>query len=119
MNRISKWFQGPTVGSENPRVLTGNVALITGANRGIGKEIARNLVKRGCKVLLLCRDLESAPEAAQEMTTDQIGIAQVYQCDLASLASIRKCASSILEHEETLDYLICNAGKPVFFHEFS
>jgi short-subunit dehydrogenase len=54
--------QGRSSGQE-----TGGVALVTGANRGIGREVARQLAQRGYEVLLSARDGEQAAAAAREL----------------------------------------------------
>lgn len=50
--------------------LTGKVALITGANSGIGFEVAKELAKRGAKVILACRDLSKADVAIKLIEKD-------------------------------------------------
>lgn len=50
--------------------LTGKIALITGANSGIGFEVAKELAKRGAKVILACRDLSKADEAIKLIEND-------------------------------------------------
>ena len=50
----------------------GGVALVTGANRGIGGEVARQLAERGYEVLLSARDSEKARAAGSSATVDQL-----------------------------------------------
>lgn len=89
----------------------GKVVLITGANTGIGKETARDLLKRGAKVYIACRSLEKANEAKKQLV-DETGYPDVYvrQLDLSSLKSVREFAKKFLEEEPRLDILINNAG---------
>ncbi|NXJ04204.1 RDH12 dehydrogenase, partial [Odontophorus gujanensis] len=90
--------------------LDGKVAVITGANTGIGKETARELARRG-KVIIACRDLAKAEAAASEIraeTENQEVI--VKKLDLADTRSIREFANSFLAEEKELHILINNAG---------
>lgn len=83
--------------------LTGTVAVVTGANSGIGFHTARALAGHGARVVLACRNLESADEAAARMPGDT----QVEQLDLASQASVRAFAE---RWHGPLDLLVNNAG---------
>jgi len=87
------------------------VVIITGANRGIGKEAAKEIAKLGAKVYLACRSLDSANEAKEEIIketeNDQIFVLEL---DLASADSINKFVASFKNKESKLDVLINNAG---------
>ncbi len=89
----------------------GKVAIVTGANSGIGKSTARILAQRGARVILACRSRKRA-EAAIASILDEVPDAQVEfrELDLASLDSVRAFAEGILETETRLDLLINNAG---------
>ncbi|XP_049291537.1 retinol dehydrogenase 12-like [Anopheles funestus] len=89
----------------------GKVILITGANTGIGKETARELLKRGGKVYIACRSLKRANEARNDIVS-QTGLSDIHvrELDLASMESIRYFAKRFLEEERRLDLLINNAG---------
>jgi NAD(P)-dependent dehydrogenase (short-subunit alcohol dehydrogenase family) len=76
------------------------VALVTGANRGIGREVARQLAERDYDMILTARDEAKAREAAEE-----IG-ARPLQLDVADPESIERAAGSV----EELDVLVNNAG---------
>jgi NAD(P)-dependent dehydrogenase (short-subunit alcohol dehydrogenase family) len=80
----------------------GRTAVITGANTGLGFETARVLAARGAQVVLACRDLGRAKEAAARIAGD----VQSVRLDLASLASVREAAEEI----GPVDLLINNAG---------
>lgn len=84
--------------------------LFLGGNTGIGKETARDLSRRGARVIILCRDTNKGDAAAEEITKETHFVVQCVQLDLASLKSVRECAEKILETEEKIDYLINNAG---------
>lgn len=91
--------------------MKGKTVIVTGANSGLGKMTARELARRGARIILACRDLESAAKAVQEIrqvTTK--GELIIKHLDLASFASIRKFADNIHLTEPTLDVLINNAG---------
>lgn len=89
----------------------GKTVVITGANTGIGKETARELAKRGGRIIMGCRDMEKCEAAAKEIRGKTLN-AHVYACklDLASLKSIHKFAERIKNEESRVDILINNAG---------
>ncbi|PSN38771.1 Retinol dehydrogenase 11 [Blattella germanica] len=91
--------------------MDGKTAIITGCNTGIGKETARDLAKRGAKVIMACRDLKMANKARDEIiaSTGNTKV-EVRHLDLDSLASVRKFAQNIIESESRLDVLVNNAG---------
>ena len=82
----------------------------SGANSGIGREVAADLSKRVAKILMLCRDLENASSVRDEIASSADVEVDVYKLDLSSLASVRRCAKEIIESEEKIDILINNAG---------
>lgn len=91
--------------------MTGRVVIVTGSNTGIGKEAARDLARRGAKVILACRDLQKGEQAVREIRRSHTNLhVQAKYCDLASLKSIRNFADDILASEQRLDVLMCNAG---------
>ena len=97
---------------ESKRRLDGKTVIITGANTGIGKETALDLAKRGARVILACRDLKRANEAAEEVRKlSGNGNVVVEKLDLASLESVRSFAEKINKQEEQINILINNAGK--------
>lgn len=76
--------------------MTSPVAIVTGANVGIGKESARGLVERGYHVIIACRDPKKAEAAAEELNRNalstgsgQKGKCEVGLLDLADLASVK------------------------------
>lgn len=82
---------------------TGKVAIVTGANNGIGFHTARELAAHGATLVLACRNLELGGAAAAKMT----GSTRVEQLDLASQSSIADFAS---RWTGPIDLLINNAG---------
>jgi len=90
--------------------LSGRVAVVTGANRGLGREITRYLGGRGARVIMGCRDEAAGAAAADQLRKAGIeGTLEVRPIDLGSLASIEKFALS-LAGEPRLDVLANNAG---------
>jgi len=85
---------------------TSPVALVTGANKGIGKEIARVLATRGFTVLVGSRDLARGEAAARDMAGD----ARALQLDVTRADSIAAAAARIREELGRLDVLVNNAG---------
>lgn len=93
------------------QTLAGRVALITGANTGIGLVTARELAARGAHVFIACRSIEKAQAAADEIR-NATGNAQVevLALDLGDFASVRLCAKVFLARDLPLHLLINNAG---------
>jgi NAD(P)-dependent dehydrogenase (short-subunit alcohol dehydrogenase family) len=94
--------------------LDGKVVIVTGANTGIGKETAKDLVQRGAKVYMACRSLERAqPAVADIVGATGVSPSQlpIMHLDLASLQSIRDFAEEFKKKEKRLDILINNAGQ--------
>jgi NAD(P)-dependent dehydrogenase (short-subunit alcohol dehydrogenase family) len=84
----------------------GRVAIVTGANTGLGFETARMLAEHGATVILAVRDVEKGKQAAERI----IGDVRVQALDLTSLDSIRSAASDLRADYSRLDLLINNAG---------
>ncbi len=91
--------------------LSGRVALVTGANSGLGLQTARALAAHGAHVIMACRNPEKAHQAALNIKQAVPGASlEVAALDLASLASVHECATSVLQTQERLDLLFNNAG---------
>lgn len=84
-------------------------AFITGANKGIGLETARQLGKQGIEILLGSRDLARGEAAAADLRAEGIAV-QVIQIDMEDAASIGQAASRIKSEFGSLDILVNNAG---------
>lgn len=91
--------------------LAGKNIIITGANSGIGKVTARELARRGARVVMACRSLERARAVADEIVRET-GNSQVeiVQLDLSDLASVRRCAEELLARDLPIHVLVNNAG---------
>jgi NAD(P)-dependent dehydrogenase (short-subunit alcohol dehydrogenase family) len=89
----------------------GRVAVVTGANTGIGFETAEVLAARGATVVLACRDPGRTAGAVARIGAAVPGAAlDTVQVDLASLASVRAAAGQLRSRYPRLDLLINNAG---------
>ncbi|HET9411126.1 MAG TPA: SDR family NAD(P)-dependent oxidoreductase, partial [Candidatus Dormibacteraeota bacterium] len=89
----------------------GRIAVVTGANTGIGFRTARVLAEQGAQVVLACRDARKA-EAAAARIVDAVPSARlvVALLDLASLAAVRETSRELLSRYERIDLLINNGG---------
>ncbi|CAK9807295.1 WW domain-containing oxidoreductase [Anthophora plagiata] len=93
------------------RDLRGKVAIVTGANTGIGFETARSLALHGCKVILACRDLKKSTEAVEKIKQERENVTcEPLELDLSSLHSVREAAEKFKQKYRTLHILILNAG---------
>ena len=91
--------------------LQGRVALVTGANSGLGLETTRALAAHGAHVIMACRNPEKARQAETNIKQTVSGASlELAALDLASLASVHECATSVLQTHERLDWLFNNAG---------
>lgn len=91
---------------------TGRVAVVTGANVGLGLEVSRALGWAGATVLMACRNMDKARQAIRS-TRESVPGADLHALalDLASLASIREFAGAALSrYPDGIDLLINNAG---------
>ena len=89
----------------------GRVAIVTGANSGIGLVAATRLAERGARVILACRSEKRADEALAKIRASQPdALVEFRVLDLSSLDSVQAFAEGILASEPRLDLLINNAG---------
>ena len=90
---------------------SGRVAIVTGANSGIGFETARELARAGATVVLACRSESRAVEAMARLEADDLkGQRSFIPLDLADLDSVAAFASTFAEAHDRLDILVNNAG---------
>ncbi len=85
--------------------LEGQIALVTGAGRGIGATIARYLAEAGAEVVLLSRTLSELQTVAQQIA-EAGGRASIRQCDVIDAKALR----AIIDELPRLDILVNNAG---------
>ncbi|KAJ8924957.1 hypothetical protein NQ315_001122 [Exocentrus adspersus] len=107
--RESKWGK-----CKNTVKLDGKIAIVTGANSGIGLEIAKELAGRNAQVILACRDLDKANQACEIIRTALSNASKALlvpmELDLASLYSIRDFCNRIKRRYKEINILINNAG---------
>ncbi|KAM8725678.1 retinol dehydrogenase 14b [Acanthopagrus schlegelii] len=105
--KVAKLLQYPA------DTMRGKTVIVTGANCGIGKALAGELLKLRARVVMACRDVGSAEEAARDIKKQagpEQGEVVIKHLDLASLRSVRKFCEEIHEEEPRIDVLINNAG---------
>jgi len=85
------------------------VALVTGANKGLGKETARQLGPRGVTVLLGSRDPGRGETTARELAAEGLSVTPV-QIDVTDAGSVKRAAAELMRQYGRLDILVNNAG---------
>ena len=101
----AKWTSGDVPGQH------GRLAVVTGANTGLGFETARVLAARGASVVLAVRDTDKGKAAAARIAVTAPGAdVTVQRLDLASLDSVRAAAAELRARHPAIDLLINNAG---------
>lgn len=96
--------------------LTGKVALVTGASRGIGASIARLLARHGAHVIISSRKIDGCQVIADEIIAAG-GSAEAIPCHIGELTQIDEIFQTIEERHARLDILVNNAAtNPYFGH---
>ena len=91
--------------------LKGKTALITGASRGIGKEIALALAKEGCNIVI--NDIEPAMDEAKKTVSEIKALkvnAEAFAADVSNYESVEKMVAEIQKRFQKIDILVNNAG---------
>ena len=102
---MSAWEPSQNLGSGR------EIALITGANSGIGFEAARGLSRAGAHVVLACRDLDKARAAQARIRAEQPQASlEPLALDLSQLSAVHEAAARFSAAHERLDVLCNNAG---------
>src|SRR5512139_1712601 len=97
--------------AENIPDLAGKIAIVTGANSGIGYEMARALARKEATVILACRNKVKGEAAVRQIAEEYAEAqAELMQLDLSDLASVHRFADEFTSHYDRLDILINNAG---------
>ncbi len=90
--------------------LENQVAVVTGAGRGIGQAIALRLAREGARVACVSRTAANAEKTAQEIEAGFPGRARAYAADVSDVSSVQTVAAQILKDFERADILVNNAG---------
>ncbi len=88
----------------------GQVAIVTGAGRGIGRAIALRLANEGARVACVSRSEENATKTKNEINDTRSDAAKAYAVDVADHAAVQKIGARILEDFGRSDILVNNAG---------
>ncbi len=89
----------------------GRIAVVTGANGGLGLAMTKDLARLGAHVVMACRDQAKAARAVEEVRRGAPdGTVEVVELDLGSLASVERAAATILSEHDRIDLLCNNAG---------
>ena len=91
-------------------MLTGKVALVTGASRGIGKEIALTLAANGATVIVNYNGSKERAEEVVAEITNNGGQAEAVQCDVSDFAACEEMVKKVLADYKKVDILVNNAG---------
>jgi len=97
--------------AENIPDLTDKIVIVTGANSGIGYEMARALARKQATVILACRNKDKGQAAERQIAQEYPGAkAELGLLDLSNLALVRRFAGEFTRRYDRLDILINNAG---------
>lgn len=95
---------------ENLQTLRGQVAIITGASRGIGRAIALELAKLGATVVVNYASSSSAADAVVDTITEKGGTAIALQADVSKVTEVDALINTVMEKFNRVDILVNNAG---------
>lgn len=101
------------LGTGNYEALAGKVAIVTGANSGLGLQNARVLQKYGCHVIWAVRNVKKAQQALDEIVAKEgkmTGKVTILQVDISDLTTVKPFVTEFLKLNLPLHILICNAG---------
>ncbi|CAH0560515.1 unnamed protein product [Brassicogethes aeneus] len=93
-------------------LMTGKVAVITGGNRGIGKEVVKMFLKCDMTILIGCRNIQAAKSMIETFRKEGIktGNADIYNLDISLIESIKLFAKEIKSKYYKINYVVNNAG---------
>src|SRR5689334_21329268 len=93
--------------------LAGRVALVTGASKGIGKNIARGLANEGVDVILVARSKDDLERAAEEIHAETKVRVLAVPADLRDMESVKTVAAAAEARFGTVHIVVNNAGGPI------
>ena len=99
---------------QNPFDLTGQVAVITGSSRGIGRSAAETMASLGAKVVVSSRKADACEEVAAAIRKAG-GEALVIPCNISRRAEVEGLIDGTLQHWGRIDTLVCNAAVNPYF----
>ena len=91
-------------------MLTGKVAVVTGASRGIGRQIARTMAREGAIVIVNYNGSAAKAEEVVKEITDAGGQAEAIRCNVSDYAASQEFLSSVISKYKRIDILVNNAG---------
>ena len=100
--------------------LKDKIAIVSGASKGIGKAIALELAREGCKVILCARGEEDLQDAANEV--GEVGYASAVPADVTKAEEVERLVGETVDRHGGVDILVNNAGgigRPAAFEELS
>ena len=97
--------------------LTGKVALVTGASKGIGEAIAKQMAKAGASVIVSSRKLEACQSVVEAIVADG-GQAIALACNVSHHDELERLVAGSIEHFGRIDVLVCNAAVNPYYGPF-
>lgn len=91
-------------------MLKGKVALITGAGKGIGAAIAKEMAAQGATVIINYSHSEAAAENVKKEIEEAGGRAETCRCDVSDYESVKKMVGDVIARHKRIDILVNNAG---------
>jgi NAD(P)-dependent dehydrogenase (short-subunit alcohol dehydrogenase family) len=98
----------------NPFDLTGKIALITGASKGIGAAIAHSLAEQGAYVIVTSRKADACAEVVEKIRANG-GQGEAQACHIGDLDAMEKTVNALLERHGKIDVLVNNAAANPYF----
>ena len=102
-------FMKEEMKSQSNFTLRGKVAVVTGASRGLGRQIAKKLAEAGVRVALVSRNLNALQQVAQEIQSEG-GEAFPFECDVRKEESVDRLRERVIHHFGRVHILVNNAG---------